>query len=554
MAVEAQTLDEENASEIQDDRSLAKNLNSSSSIITVESSNAESIELIENDAIEQVKNIALSNEIENHVKMKFMDFPFIEDEKTVNWIKNNRVVFVMRGLPGSGKSSIVKVLSKIYKNNQPIMCSADTYFVNENGDYVWNKAFLKDAHEASQNLMKSSVQEGRPLIVVDNTNVEFWEMRPYFSSAQNGPYTYYVIVVEPKTPWKLDFRELAQKNSHGVDKNTLKKKSEKFIPVCAKYYGWFLSPSDSNNLIVKANELFKSLYENCQEFKSSFAAFSSMLNARSAETYYNRDMFGVSDKHILHCTAKFMGFMGKNKDKNLAEQDKRNDYVTNVEEYLGQVQKLKIIGYFFTEHTFGCRIELTEQQLKLYNQDEDYHIFQKRQFGKPTNSKEIKDDLSGASSISEIYETHDDVKRFYPIAGKGRYVLIMKQTLFKNQNYFLKPVEFCQSLISASRLKIVNVYNGYSKSTAIFITYFLSIYRRAHITLGTAKGARAVNTGMDLLDVVLAEKNCCEANDKPLFQSTVESCKSIIRQYKPNYWVIYPDKGLMVDSLFTGYY
>ena len=97
--MEAQTLDEENVSEIQDDRSLAKNLNSSSSIITVESSNAESIELIENDAIEQVKNIALSNEIENHVKMKFMDFPFIEDEKTVNWIKNNPKISSYNTIP-----------------------------------------------------------------------------------------------------------------------------------------------------------------------------------------------------------------------------------------------------------------------------------------------------------------------------------------------------------------------------------------------------------------------------------------------------------------------
>ena len=86
----------------------------------------------------------------------------------------------MRGLPGSGKSTLVKILSKVYKGQKPKVCSADHYFINESGDYEFNPAFLKDAHESSQDKMKSFVQEGQPLVIVDNTNVEHWEMRPYF--------------------------------------------------------------------------------------------------------------------------------------------------------------------------------------------------------------------------------------------------------------------------------------------------------------------------------------------------------------------------------------
>ena len=119
-------------------------------------------------------------DVELTEKLQFTDFPFLEDKKTIRWIKQNRIIFIMRGLPGSGKSTLVKILSKVYKRQNPKVCSADHYFINESGDYVFNPAFLKDAHESSQENMKSFVQEGQPLVIVDNTNVEHWEMRPYF--------------------------------------------------------------------------------------------------------------------------------------------------------------------------------------------------------------------------------------------------------------------------------------------------------------------------------------------------------------------------------------
>ena len=53
---------------------------------------------------------------------------------------------------------------------------------------------------------------------------------------------------------------------------------------------------------------------------------------------------------------------------------------------LGQVQNLKIIGYIFTEHTFGCRVELSEEQLEQYDQNENFNSFRKRQFGTPGSS------------------------------------------------------------------------------------------------------------------------------------------------------------------------
>ena len=227
-------------------------------------------------------------------------------------------------------------------------------------------------------------------------------------------------------------------------------------------------------------------------------------------------MFNSGDRTILHCTAKFFGFSKPQKNKTPPGKNSKtrkdsisSEYSENVQEHLGHVQKLKIVGYFFTEHTVGCRIELSDEQQKLYDQEEDFHSLKKRQFGNPNTTKTPtkkennleNSALSTSSGITNVelkYENSN--QRFYPIPGRGK---------------------------------------------------------RAHITLGTAKGARAVNTGIDLLDIVLAEKNANEAttnnNNKP-FEMTLESCKAVVRHYKPNFWVVYPEEGILMDSMFTGHY
>ena len=68
-------------------------------------------------------------------KLEYLDFPFLTDPETIQWIKKNRVIFIMRGLPGSGKSTLVKAISEFYEMQDPVICSADNYFTDENGIY-----------------------------------------------------------------------------------------------------------------------------------------------------------------------------------------------------------------------------------------------------------------------------------------------------------------------------------------------------------------------------------------------------------------------------------
>ena len=66
---------------------------------------------------------------------------------------------------------------------------------------------LKDAHEACQEKSRSAAQSGTPVVVIDNTHVQYWEMTPYFQAARaNG---YRVIIADPKTSWRLNAKWVA---------------------------------------------------------------------------------------------------------------------------------------------------------------------------------------------------------------------------------------------------------------------------------------------------------------------------------------------------------
>ena len=80
----------------------------------------------------------------------------------------------------------------------------------------------------------------------------------------------------------------------------------------------------------------------------------------------------VDKKMVLHCTAKFCGGGFQFKKKSSDINPSLKDYVNKVKDNLGTVQRLKIIGYFFTKETVGCRVELNCDQLEFYDQKESF--------------------------------------------------------------------------------------------------------------------------------------------------------------------------------------
>lgn len=139
-----------------------------------------------------------------------------------------RVLVIMRGLPGSGKSTLARQIVKASLETddfEPFIFSADDYFV-VNGVYRYDPARLQDAHRYIQYQASEAMRKAISPVIIDNTNTQLWEMKPYAVRAvQCG---YIIRIIEPMTPWAFNDKELARRNIHGVPRVKLKDMLERY--------------------------------------------------------------------------------------------------------------------------------------------------------------------------------------------------------------------------------------------------------------------------------------------------------------------------------------
>uniref|UniRef100_A0A182MCP8 Smr domain-containing protein n=1 Tax=Anopheles culicifacies TaxID=139723 RepID=A0A182MCP8_9DIPT len=138
-----------------------------------------------------------------------------------------RVMVLMRGAPGSGKSYLARTLidhtsEGDYRNH---IFSADDYFmVNE--VYKFQPDAIDAAHRFNQQNVLAKARDGWSPIVVDNTNIRLWEMFEYVKIA--AAHGYFLEVLEPMTYWRNSSRSLAIRNTHGVPEPKIKNMLQNF--------------------------------------------------------------------------------------------------------------------------------------------------------------------------------------------------------------------------------------------------------------------------------------------------------------------------------------
>ena len=125
-------------------------------------------------------------------------------------------LYILRGISGSGKSTLAKKIQEEEGCSQAnIVFSTDDFFVNKTtGKYEFDGSKIGRAHQWNQGRVKKAMSEGQQLIIVDNTNTQCWEAKPYVLMAIE--HKYQVHVREPDTPWAKDAQELARRNLHNV--------------------------------------------------------------------------------------------------------------------------------------------------------------------------------------------------------------------------------------------------------------------------------------------------------------------------------------------------
>lgn len=125
-------------------------------------------------------------------------------------------LFLLRGLPGSGKTTLANQLCGS-------LVEADRYFMVY-GEYKFDASKLKEAHawckEQVQNWMETN---GRgfdvPRIVVSNTFTQEWEMKPYYDLAREHGYMVFSLIVENRH---------GGKNVHNVPEDKIEQMRKRF--------------------------------------------------------------------------------------------------------------------------------------------------------------------------------------------------------------------------------------------------------------------------------------------------------------------------------------
>lgn len=132
----------------------------------------------------------------------------------------SKLLVLLRGLPGSGKSSFAKHMWSDF-----VICEADQFFYDSEGNYNFNPSKLKDAHKYCRDRVETFMSDNEknpqfyPEIVVSNTFTKEWEMDEYFKLAKKYDYQVVSLIVENRH---------GNKNVHGVPDSKIEEMRNRF--------------------------------------------------------------------------------------------------------------------------------------------------------------------------------------------------------------------------------------------------------------------------------------------------------------------------------------
>lgn len=136
-------------------------------------------------------------------------------------MEKGKTLILLRGLPGSGKSTTAKLLGAGGAGYTHF--EADMYFM-ENGEYKFDPMKIKDAHKWCQNSVEHAMllnytTGDNSTIIVSNTFTQEWEMEQYYKMAESWGYRVYSIIVENRH---------GGLNEHGVPEDKLEQMKNRF--------------------------------------------------------------------------------------------------------------------------------------------------------------------------------------------------------------------------------------------------------------------------------------------------------------------------------------
>ncbi len=267
---------------------------------------------------------------------------------------SNKVLIIIRGIPGAGKSTLANKLV-----GEGIIHSTDT-LIEEAGDYGTFFLNLKGTDGSALSKMhhnnllnaKKSINKGISPVIIDNTNIKAGDVKAYVEYALKKGYK---IKIEDIGTNDLDAKTLANRNSHGV-------------------------PLEKIENMIKS---YKSVGE---------LTIEKIMNAKSKNKKFVWSSAKLDDKSRGRLLAK-IGHLIPPNWKVIAEHmtlsfGKTLDSL-GINDLIGETVSLKIIGYGMTDMAFAVKVEGFEDIIK----DRTPHItiaINDKNGAKPVNSNDIQ--------------------------------------------------------------------------------------------------------------------------------------------------------------------
>lgn len=243
---------------------------------------------------------------------------------------NVKVMVVMRGVPGSGKTHLAQVVVKMVAANdrgQHIFSTDDYFVMLGRGVYSYDPKQISQAHNWNQKRVLEALRRATNPVVVDNTHTQAWEMQPYITMGVQ--YGYLIEVLEPVTPWRSREAELARKNVHNVPREKIRQMLDRYEP------GWTGE---------KLLNLFHLKYQHC------------------GESHVSPELTGFSSSPLTQ-HRQHLEQPEKPKRKKAVSVKKDRRHVAGVEINKTQEQQLEELNKLFAE--YGKTIDAESKQKVL---------------------------------------------------------------------------------------------------------------------------------------------------------------------------------------------
>ncbi len=135
--------------------------------------------------------------------------------------ENPRIIIILRGASGCGKSSFAESIKDLHPN--AVVACADDYFMKD-GEYQFDASKLGAAHGSCYRKFKEALDRKEKAIIVANTCTSPREWKEYEKEGKAAGYTVFFCVLENRHGGKDVHsvpEEILQKQEQNI-KNSLK--------------------------------------------------------------------------------------------------------------------------------------------------------------------------------------------------------------------------------------------------------------------------------------------------------------------------------------------